>query len=150
MFLEAYSFQVIYVPGKTNQAADALSKHPLPRKEVNAINAFSVTYDWSQAQGQDKFANEIKLDIKHQPNFTVINNTIYRIIQNKWNPTRYNLYIAVPQLLISDVITLHHNFSYGGHFGYKKINAEILQNRLWWKYMEGYIKKHCTFAKNVN
>ena len=37
MFLQSYDFKVIYIPEKTNFAADALSRQPLPTT-INAID----------------------------------------------------------------------------------------------------------------
>lgn len=58
MFLQAYDFQVIYVQGKTNLAADALSRHPLP----NEIASFT-TINWVEAQSKGSDIQAMKSNI---------------------------------------------------------------------------------------
>ncbi|KAG1035280.1 hypothetical protein G6F43_013258 [Rhizopus delemar] len=46
--------------------------------------------------------------------------------------------------MVSEVIQQHHESLFGGHFGYKKTKARILQGKMWWRNMEEDIKKHCS------
>ncbi|SAL96437.1 hypothetical protein [Absidia glauca] len=50
MYLQQFHYQVFYVPGSTNQAANALSRHPLPM--VSLIDT-TDKIDWLSLQAQD-------------------------------------------------------------------------------------------------
>ena len=131
MFLQAYEFQVIYVPGRTNQAADALSRHTLP-PGIQAVN----TFDWVQLQDNDEKIQQMKSEIHKHSSLALINRIVYKVIPQAKNVSKNNLLVVVPKAVVQDILKQYHDSSFGGHFGYKKTKAKILQNKLWWSNME--------------
>ncbi|KAG1448645.1 hypothetical protein G6F56_008884 [Rhizopus delemar] len=143
MFLQSYDFKVIYVPGKTNQAADALSRHPLPAtiQTLQQIN-------WIQEQEKDKNIQDIKKQSKKNPSFIVNKNILYKVVKNNRDVTKNHLYVVVPKEKTQDIIKEFHDSAFAGHFSYLKTRSKILQNRFWWKDMDKQIKQYCSNCKH--
>lgn len=136
-FLQSYEFKVIYIPRRTNHAADALSRHPLPTT-INAVEEIK----WNEEQQKDNNINKIKQDIQQHPTYTVQNNILYKIRRNN-NPHKNKLYIVVHTQKIDEILQHYHDSPFAGHFGYKKTIAKIQQHQLWWPKIEEDVRKHC-------
>lgn len=81
--LVGLQFKVIYKLGATNTAADALSRHPAPLHQINAISSASPTWLSDIAAGYtsdtflQKLLQDLSLDLDSRPPYSLANGIIY-------------------------------------------------------------------------
>jgi transposase InsO family protein len=145
MYLQQFNYQVFYVPGSTNLAADALSRHPLPM--VHQVDILSLSIHdthWLKAQELDPFIKEVKKKWKNNmpsttKRFTVTNDLLFHIRLAPRNRQASHLLLVVPQQLIKQ----YHSSIWTGHYGTMKTLKRLGQARFWWPSLIHDVKIFC-------
>ncbi|KAG0943948.1 hypothetical protein G6F26_011923 [Rhizopus arrhizus] len=101
------------------------------------------TYNWVNTQSQDRDLQEIKQKIADHPTFIIKDNILYKILVDKYNLKKNNVYIVVPSTVIPSILNQFHDSKFAGHFSAKKTKSRILHYLLWWRNMEEDVKKYC-------
>lgn len=110
--LVGLQYRIVYRPGSSNQAADALSKHPNPPFELNAISSTSPQWlkEVSSGYVHEPFSasllQELSAALQSRPPYTLINGII------KLND---RIWIGDNPMVQQRVITAMHSFALGGH-----------------------------------
>jgi len=113
--LVGLQFKVVYKPGSSNWVADALSRHPLPPEQLNAISSSSPTWLSDVVAGYDsdptsrKLLQELALNCDIHPPYTLINGIIH-VGDRIWVGDNKTLQLRIFEALHSSAI--------GGHSGF--------------------------------
>ncbi|SAL97131.1 hypothetical protein [Absidia glauca] len=151
MRLQQYHYQVIYVPGPKNLAADALSRHPLP--SVNNVST-SLAVDWPKLQQQDSHIQTLMMSMKKakcpeglKRTYTVANDLLFHIIPATRNKARNRLLLVIPISMHSAVLQDYYSSIWAGHFGIRKTLQRILQAGFWWPDLHPMVKEFVKSCK---
>lgn len=145
--LQGYDFSVIYTPGKTNHAADKLSRDPL--LEVKTANSIS-SINWADKQAEDEDLYHIIKnfqDVRYSERYKVFNNILYRLQRGVRNHELNQLHLVIPKSMQE-----LHTTEFAGHFGSQKKLARCKQQKVWWANMDSYIKVNigkCTICQRT-
>lgn len=132
-FLERFDLQIDHVPGKVNAVADALSRASHgPEGPVLAVMGKKRPKDKRTLVPQAEWENEIRLETKKDPWFSVQKNT-------KGLTERDGIWfkghlIVLPEKLRLKCITECHDTPYGGHKGVTK-TLDLVRRDYWWPAM---------------
>jgi len=108
-------YKIVYKPGASNQAADALSRHPSPSAQVNAISSVTPTWLADVVAGYDKdpaalkLIQELLLAPDSHPPYTLAD-CVLRL--------RGRIWIGANPPLQQRLISAMHNSAVGGHSGF--------------------------------
>ena len=153
-----------YIKGKTNVAADALSRHVAPVTTVQPITTFNPpTKDeivhhqridpvWSrviQALETNDFSNFPKVPSPHA--YTLQDNVLYKKAksQNKHEPSRLIFQIVIPSTLVPQILPLIHDSPHAAHPGRERCLAQA-RLRYFWISMSKDISAHIDICHNCN
>ncbi|KAK4520564.1 uncharacterized protein ATC70_006441 [Mucor velutinosus] len=148
LFLQAYDFKVIYIPGKVNHAADTLS-----RAAIHAIVSHHPDIDWAKEQRLDPmlrpyFNNTNVKYSKHK----VVDGILYKVENKQHKTIATDMYIMVPSHLVANLISKHHDSKFAGHGGIAKTKASLVKAHLYWTNMthdiNAYIQK-CQICQRI-
>jgi hypothetical protein len=121
-------FQVIYKPGTSNLAADALSRHPAPITQVNAVSYASPTWlaeivaGYHSDDTSQKLLQELAVDPNARPPYSLRNGVIY--LGNRiWVGNNKSMQLRILEAL--------HASALGGHSGFPVTYARIKKLFAW-------------------
>lgn len=152
--LAQFEFTIKYVPGSTNNAADALSRRQMGPPAVNALITWDMSSDliFKIREGQKK-------DPAFQEIFEILKNRLPvpkrmksyikhfriedRVLMYSIVSESADLRICLPNAgsLRADVLKQHHDDIAGGHFGVYK-TAQAIRRTYYWPSMLRDIKKY--------
>lgn len=162
-----YNFEIFYKKGKENKVADALSRYPINKININEnINEISINFNnIEQQQSNDKFCSDIITALKNNNDnniptkilrksrqFLIKDNILYYkrfTPNNNINPT-----LVIPITLINQILKSYHESPIGGHTGISR-TIHKLQNKYYWptltKDTTEYIKccHNCQINKKI-
>jgi len=130
-------FRVVYKLGASNLAADALSRHPLPPEQLNAISTSSPTWLSDVVAGYDsdptsrKLLQDLALNCDSHSPYSLLSGVIH-IGDRIWVGDNKNLHLKIFEALHSSAI--------GGHSGFPVTYAQI-KKLFAWMGMKSDIKK---------
>ena len=150
---QQFDFDIVYHPGKSNAAADALSRHP----RLAAARAASViTTDLAKrvmaAQRQDPFYNlvlsRLANGLQETPGVVMSG---AGVLYESTGP-RLRLYVPNDPRLHTDLMHEYHDAKSSGHFGVHKTLETLARDYFWpdmHKTVEGYVRscEACQRAK---
>lgn len=133
-------YRIIYKPGSSNRAADALSRQPAPQVECAAITTVqpqwiltvTATYD-TDPQPQSKLS-QLMLDSQAVPNFTLYHGLLRY---------RGRIWIGNAPVLHQKLIDACHSSALGGHLGFPATYARM-KHLFAWKGMKAAVKDFVT------
>ena len=127
--LAGLQYRVIYKPGTTNKAADALSRHPEAPSQLQAISSVTPTWlaDVVTGYSSDPYASKLLQQLSVNPDSSPPYSLTGGIIRYKG---RIWLGSNVP--LHHRVMSALHNSALGGHSGFPVTYARIKQHFAWW------------------
>ena len=133
--LQSHDFEVRYRPGKTNIAADALSRKLYLNAMVTLITTLTDDQVFEQGYQQDKYFVQILDTLQHPEqasekakahvkNFEWKNNRIYLKQGNR---------LAIPddKRLRTHILQEHHDIDTAGHLGIDKTTEAVMRNFYW-------------------
>jgi hypothetical protein len=126
--LVGLQFKVIYKPGSTNLAADALSRHPQPPIQLNAVSYCSPSWLAEVAAGYTTdpvsraLVQELSVDPGSHPPYSLING-ILRIHDRIWVGNNKPLQLRICSAL--------HASAMGGHSGFPVTYARAKKLFAW-------------------
>ena len=136
--LQELDTEIIYRPGRSNSAADALSRVPLPVKIVAAVPDSTVLREEQLKDPQlkqiidylekDELPNDEKQSkrlVMERPCYEMENGELIRIL------AKGDKRIIPPESMREKLIQDCHNGKFGAHLGPKKVYSQILSN-YWW------------------
>jgi len=135
--LVGLQFKVVYKPGTSNLAADALSRHPLPPDQLNAISSSSPTWLTDVAEGYAsdpttrKLLQDLTLNSDSHPPYTLLNGLIH-IGDRIWVGDNKTLQLRIFEALHSSAI--------GGHSGFP-VTYRRIKKLFAWRGMKSDIKQ---------
>ncbi|XP_021317789.1 uncharacterized protein LOC110435983 [Sorghum bicolor] len=126
--LAGLQYRVIYKPGTTNKAADALSRHPEAPSQLQAISSVTPTWlaDVVTGYSSDPYASKLLQQLSVNPDSSPPYSLTGGIIRYKG---RIWLGSNVP--LHHRVMSALHNSALGGHSGFPVTYARIKQHFAW-------------------
>jgi hypothetical protein len=126
--LVGLQFKIIYKPGATNTAADALSHHLAPLHQINAISSASPTWlsDIAAGYTSDPFSQQLlqdsSLDPESRPPYTLVNGVLY---------SGSRIWVGDNKMLQHCIMDALHASAVGGHSGFPVTYARIKQLFAW-------------------
>ena len=172
-----YWFEIVYIPGKKNGKADALSRVETEKTEGKEFDkdsllkpdqlvgfddvdgeasyldlATNFVDDIKQAYRQDKMAQEIIKDLAEDTRNNYNKKHWLKVdglLVRKENPEQ----VYVPTTFRNTIIQLNHDLEYAGHLGIDKTSDLVSRNFYWPKMrkdISGYVKACKTFATKKN
>jgi len=134
--LAGLQYRIVYKPGVSNLAADALSRHPAPPAQLAAISYSSPTWlaEVSDGYAQDPFSasllQELAVSPLSRPHYSLASGII-----------RYKgrVWISDNKQLQSRIISALHNSAIGGHSGFPVTHSRI-KKLFAWRGMKNDIK----------
>jgi hypothetical protein len=134
--LVGLQYKIIYKPGASNQAANALSIHPSPSTHVNAISSVTPTWLADVVAGYDqdpaalKLIQELLLAPDSHPPYTLADG-ILRL--------RGRIWIGANPPLQQRLISVVHNSAVGGHSGFP-VTFSKMKKLFAWRGMKSDVK----------
>lgn len=121
-------YKIVYRPGASNAAADALSRHPHPPAQVNAISSVSpiwlseVITGYSADPKTVQLLQELAVNPQSHPPFSLSSGLL-----------RYNgrVWIGDNKALQSKIIAALHNSALGGHSGFPVTHSRVKKLFAW-------------------
>lgn len=113
--LVGLQYRIIYKRGTSNMDVDALSRHPAPPAELNAISSSQPSWLTDVISGYDKdpasqqLLQELAVDPDGRPPFTLVDGVIR---------LRGRIWLGNNQALQDRVIAAFHSSALGGHSGF--------------------------------
>lgn len=121
-------FKVIYKPGTTNLAADALSRHPQPPMQLHAVSYASPTWlaEVTAGYATDPISRtllqELTVDPSARPPYSLVNSVI-RLGDRIW--------IGDNKILQARICAALHDSAIGGHSGFPVTYARVKKLFAW-------------------
>ena len=118
--LAGLQYKIVYKPGSTNMAADALSRHPSPPLHLQAISSPTPTWllDVMAGYSSDPFSHQLLSDLainpEARPPYT-LRDGILRLWDRIW--------IGSNQPLQQRLMAALHASAVGGHSGFQSHSA---------------------------
>lgn len=129
-------YKVVYRPGKSNAAADALSRHPAPTAQLLAISSATplwladVVTGYSSDPDSTKLIQELSVNPEAHPPYT-LSSGILRYRGRIWLGSNKEVQLKV--------LTALHASALGGHSGFPVTHSRI--KRLFaWPHMKNDVK----------
>jgi hypothetical protein len=113
--LAELQYKVVYKPGATNQVADALSCHPAPPSQLQAISSMppawlaEVTAGYSANPVAVQLLQKLSINPKAQPPYTLVSGVI-RYKDHIWLNNNEQLQLRVMAALHNSALGGHSNF----------------------------------------
>jgi len=113
--LVGLQYKVVYKPGKSNSAADALSRHPDPPYQLQALSISTpawladVTAGYASDPESSKLLQELSVNSHSHPPFT-LHHGVIRHLGRIWVGNNHQLQ--------QQIISALHDSALGGHFGF--------------------------------
>lgn len=137
LFLQAYDFQVKYVPGPTNFVADLLSRDPLPNIAVITLNPWSDDGWWTTEQVKvfalAKIIQSLQDGTLTVKSFYLKNKIPFKKVKYA-NKVRH--FKVVPDHMVTTVISHYYASQFAGHGGSNKTLKAIQNSRLYFTNMD--------------
>ncbi|KAG1136977.1 hypothetical protein G6F38_011651 [Rhizopus arrhizus] len=137
LFLQAYDFQVKYIPGPTNFVADLLSRDPLPNIAAITLNPWSDDGWWTTEQVKDSAVAKIIQSLQDgtltAKSFYLKNKILFKKVKYA-NKVRH--FKVVPDHMVTTVISHYHASQFAGHGGSNKTLKAIQNSRLYFTNMD--------------
>jgi hypothetical protein len=134
--LVGLQYKIVYKPGASNQAADALSRHPAPSAHLNAISSSTPAWLTDVISGYDKdpaalkLIQELSVALGSRPPYTLSDGVLH---------LRDHIWIGSNTELQQRLMTALHSSAVGGHSGFPVTFSKI--KRLFaWRGMKSDVK----------
>lgn len=130
-------YKVVYKPGTSNMAADALSRHPAPPVHLNAISYSTPEWLSEVVAGYDsdpssaKLLQELAVSPSSHPPFTLANGVLRY---------RGRIWIGCNNKLQQQIIQAFHDSPMGGHSGFPVTYAWV-RKLFAWKGLKSAVKE---------
>lgn len=135
--LVGLQYKIVYKPGSSNQAADALSRHPAPPSQLHAISSSTPAWLTQVSTGYDKdpaalkLIQQLSLAPDSKPPFT-LSDGILRLRNRIWIGTNPDLQWRL--------MTAMHTTAVGGHSGFP-VTFSRMKKLFAWRGMKSDVKQ---------
>lgn len=141
--LSQFDYDIHYIPGKNNAAADACSRRPDLKGEINVIEVLVPTpmrQYLKEAAKQDTTYQESverlrKGEAMVDGKRAILDEGLILLEINE------NLLVLVPEGAQEEVVKQHHEPPFAGHFGAEK-TTENIRRQYWWKGLGEKVKTY--------
>src|ERR1700737_759094 len=130
-FLCDFDFDIHYIPGITNTAADALSRYPYAQSasaniDINAVSSVHIDPEFierlTKAYEEDKFFNPIIENPEQYPRFQISDSGLVYVDDGR---------LCIPRCKVTREALLYHHHDNENHFGIRKTRESLTREYFW-------------------